>query len=244
MGIVVILIATANLGYGQSNSLYLQSQAAQAQNEATTTRPDANGALRVNAGTVEDMALPRNLAVAERSLMAVAAPEPRQIVVNDLITVIVRHRLRYQSDARMQQESEWEIESSLDAWFRIHDHKWVDQDFERGTPAIAFTNENDMENRGRANRKDVFETRVMAKVVDIRPNGNLIIVAHSKVRIGEETQPIRLTGECNTRDISPDGSILSDKVFGLDVDVDNAGAMQDVTNRGWLKKFLDQVKAF
>ncbi len=209
-----------------------------------STQPAANGAIRSNAGALRSAAPPRNLALAQVSLTAIVPVEPRLIQVNDLITVIVRHRLRYQSEARNKQESEWDVQSQLDAWFRFHDHRWVQQDFERGTPEISFRNQNDLENKGRADRKDIFETRVMAKVLDVKPNGNLIIVARSRVKIGEEAQLIQVTGECNKDDIGPDGSILSDKVFALEVLTENEGSMQDVANRGWLKRFLDEVKPF
>jgi flagellar L-ring protein precursor FlgH len=158
--------------------------------------------------------------------------------------VIVRHRLRYQTDTRMQQQSRWDLKSKLSAWFRIHDRKWEEQDFERGTPEVNFKNQNDLKNQGRADRKDVFEVRVMAKVVDVKPNGNLIIAASTHVEIDEEVQLIHLTGECNKEDIQPDRSILSDKVYNLDVRTNNDGAMRDASKRGWLKGFLDKTKAF
>lgn len=243
LAILMILVTTA-WAAGQSNSLFLHSQAAKAQVVAAATQPAGNGAVQANAGALSPTTVPRNLSLSQLSLTALTPAEPKEIKVNDLITVIVRHRLRYQSEARTNQQSTWDLETSLEAWFRIHDGKWVDQDFERGMPRVAVENQNRLQNQGRADRKDVFETRVMAKILDIKPNGNLMIAAHSRVKIGEEDQLIVLTGECNKNDIAPDGSILSDKVFSLEVITENDGAMQGVANRGWLKKLLDDVKPF
>ena len=240
----IIVLASASWAAGQSNSLFLQSLEVKAQQAAAATQPAANGSLPASAGTTQTTPPIRNLPVAQLSLTAVPPAEPKLIQVNDLLTVIVRHRLRYQSEARTNQQSTWDLESTLDAWFRLHDRKWVQQDFERGTPSIEFENKNRLQNQGRADRKDIFETRVMAKVLDVKPNGNLIIGAHSRVKIGEEDQLIVLTGECNKNDIAPDNSILSDKVFALDVVTDNDGAMQDLANRGWLKRLMDDVKPF
>lgn len=243
IGILVILGTTA-WSAAQSNSLFLRSQADRARMEAAATQPASNGAVQANAGALQAAVAPRNVALSETALTAIAPVQPREIKVNDLITVVVRHRLRYQSEARTNQQSTWDLESSLEAWLRIHDGKWVSQDFQRGQPRIEFENENRLQNQGRADRKDVFETRVMAKILDVKPNGNLVIGAHSRVKIGEENQLIVVTGECNKNDIGPDGSILSDKIFGLDVVTENDGAMQGVANRGWLKKLLDDVKPF
>ena len=236
--------APAAAALGQSSSLFLNSQASYSRQMAASTQPASNGTLRANAGALAPPPTFRNIALANTSLTAIAPAEPRVIQPNDLITVIVRHRLRYQTDTRMQQQSRWDLKSKLSAWFRIHDRKWEDQDFERGTPEVNFKNQNDLRNQGRSDRKDVFETRVMAKVIDVKPNGNLIIVASTHVEIDEEVQLIRLTGECNKDDIQPDRSILSDKVYNLDVRTDNDGAMRDATKRGWLKGVLDKTKAF
>lgn len=241
---ILCFLATSAWAAAQSNSLFLQSEASKAQAAAAATQPAASGAVQANAGAAQTTPVVRNLALAQSSLTALTPPEPKEIQVNDLITVIVRHRLRYQSEARTNQQSNWNLEATLDAWFRIHDRKWVDQDFERGTPAVEFENKNRLQNQGRADRKDLFETRVMAKILDVKPNGNLIIAAHSRVKIGEEDQLIVLTGECNKNDIAPDGSILSDKVYALEVITENDGAMQGLANRGWLKKLLDDVKPF
>lgn len=242
--ILVVGFCPVAAALGQSSSLFLQGQEMQARQMAASTQPSANGTLRSNAGTMTTPAPFRNVMLAQLSLTAIPPSEPRIIQPNDLITVIVRHRLRYQTDTRMQQQSRWDLKSKLNAFFRIHDDKWVQQDFEGGTPEVDFKNQNDLKNQGRADRKDLFETRVMSKVIDVKPNGNLMIVGYAHVKIDEEDQLIRLTGECNKEDIAPDRSILSDKIFGLDVQTENAGAMKDAAKRGWLKGLLDTAKPF
>ncbi|MBE7506581.1 MAG: flagellar basal body L-ring protein FlgH [Planctomycetia bacterium] len=242
--LIAIILVTSSWAGAQSNSLFLQSLQTKAEQAAATTQPAANGSLPATAGTTQAALPVRNVAVSQLSLTAATPPEPKVIQVHDLLTVIVRHRLRYQSEARTNQQSTWDLESTLDSWFRIHDSKWVDQSFRGGTPSIEFENKNRLQNQGRADRKDIFETRVMAEVLDIKPNGNLVIGAHSRVKIGEEDQLIVLTGVCNKNDIAPDNSILSDKIFALDVVTENDGAMQDLANRGWLKRLMDDVKPF
>ncbi len=242
--IMTLGLCPAAAALGQSSSLFLQSQATQSRQMTAATQPASNGTLRANAGALMTPTPFRNVALAQSSLTAISPAEPRLIQPNDLITVIVRHKLRYQTDTRMQQQSRWDLQSKLSAWFRIHDRNLVEQDFERGTPEVDFKNQNDLKNQGRADRKDIFETRVMTKVIDVKPNGNLMIVGYAHVKIDDEDQLIRLTGECNKEDIAPDRSILSDKVFALDVQTENAGAMKDAAKRGWLKGILDTAKPF
>lgn len=241
--IMVIFFGPAGLVLGQSSSLFLQYEHRAAW-EAAATQPATNGAMRSNAGATAAISPNRNVALAQASLTAIAPPEPKVIKVNDLVGVIIRQRLRYQSDARTQQQSRWELQSKLSAWFRIHDQKWVEQDFEGGTPEVNFKNNNNLQNQGRADRNNLFETRVKAKVIDIKPNGLLVLVGWSKIEIDGENQYVRFSGECHKDDIGPDGNVTSDKVYALDVRTLSEGAMKDLAKRGWLKEFLDFTKAF
>jgi flagellar L-ring protein precursor FlgH len=244
LAIAICLFAPAAWVVAQSNSLYIQHQSHVSMEMSAATQPASNGALRANAGAALQYGPTRNLGLAHTSLTAIVPPEPKLIKVNDLVGVIVRHRLRYQSDARTQQQSRWELKSKLDAWFRIHDRKWVEQDFERGTPEVNFKNDNNLQNQGRADRNNLFETRVKAKVIDVKPNGVLVLVAYARIRIDSEDQFIRFSGECNKDDISADGNVTSDKIYALDVQTLTDGAMHDLAKRGWLKEFLDVTKAF
>lgn len=249
MGLVVLGLAPA-MAAGQSSSLFNRAQAQPSQQASATTQPAINGAVRAeNGAAIPQVPIvipppPRNLALAQYSLTSIAPPEPKAIGVNDFIGVIVRHRLRYQTDSRLEQKNKWNLQSKLAAWFRFHDRKLVQQDFERGTPEVKFDHKNDIQNRGVSDRRDVFETRLKAKVVDVKPNGNLTIFALTQVEIDDEKQFILMTGECNKTDIAPDGNVTSDKIFNLVIKTDNDGAVRDAVKRGWFKEFLDTAKAF
>ncbi|MCG8404316.1 MAG: flagellar basal body L-ring protein FlgH [Phycisphaerales bacterium] len=240
----VLLFGPGTWVFGQSSSLFKADRAKEVAAAALTTQPAANGALPVNAGTTKQPSSTRNVALAKFSLTAVSPPEPAVIKVHDLIGVIVRHRYRARTDSRMEQESEWDIQARLDAWFRIHDRRWLQQDFGGGTPEISFNNQNELENQGRADRRDLLETRMMGKVIDVKPNGNLIIVASYSIGTDHDEQILALSGEISTRDIGPDRTVTSEKIFGLEIVTTPRGAIADATKRGWFKEALDLVKPF
>jgi flagellar L-ring protein precursor FlgH len=249
--ISIFAFAPAGWAVAQSSSLFHAHVRQQQVIQSQTTQPAANGTIRTNAGTVNGTQTPQgqqpqvqNLALASVSLISTPMPEPKVIRVNDLLGVIVRHRYRSQIDARMQQDSEWDVESRLDAWFRIHDKRWQQQDFGGGRPEIGLSHQNEMENRGRTDRRDVLETRMQGKVIDVKPNGNLIIVAYYSISSDHDTQSLVLTGEVNQRDITADNTVTSDKVFALKIGSAPTGAVKDATKRGWLKELIDTVKPF
>ena len=261
--VLVFAFAPVSLVMAQSSSLFKAHRAQQTAMRSLTTRPAANGAIRTNAGalngamgTMQPVApqgqmvpsqastLVQNPALAQMSLISTPAPQPKIIKVNDLLGVIVRHRYRAQIDARLQQDNEWDMQSKLDAWFRIHDKKWQQQGFAGGTPETKFSHSSELENQGRTNRRDVLETRMQGKVIDVKPNGNLIIAAYYSISSDHDTQSLVLSGEVNQGDISPDNTVTSDKVFGLKIGSAPTGAVMDATKRGWLKELVDKVRPF
>ncbi len=241
---LVVLLAPVGWAVGQSSSLFGRAQSEKAAQAAATTQPSSNGALPASAGAAAPRTVSGNVNLTAASLTAVRLPEPKILRVHDFVGVVIRYQLRHQSTSKLQQDDKWDVNAKLAAWFRLHDGKWMDQDFERGTPEIKFNAKNKTDNKGQADRKDVFETRVMAKVIDVKPNGNLVIVAWSRMVIDDEDQYLRLTGECNRSDITADGNITSDKIFGLDVRTMNEGAVRDAVKRGWFKEIADTAKPF
>ncbi|MFH1416791.1 MAG: flagellar basal body L-ring protein FlgH [Planctomycetota bacterium] len=246
MTLVILVLSLGPAGWvlGQSSSLFLAEQMQQAAALAAATQPTGNGSLRADAGAAQPAGIDHNVVLVGSSLTAVRLAEPRIIRIHDHIGVIVRHRLKRQSDAKMEQGSDWDVQAKLAAWFRIHDRKWTQQGLRSGTPEVDFKTKNEMENKGKSDRKDIFETRLMAEVIDVKPNGNLVIFATSEIEFDSELQVLALTGECHKDNLSPDGTITSDRIANLRVKTQNEGTVRDATKRGWLKKFLDDVKPF
>ena len=65
---------------------------------------------------------------------------------------------------------------------------------------MAFTQ--DYKSQGDASRKDTFTSRVTAQVLDVKPNGTLVLEARKFIRIDTETLNIVLTGTCRKDDIA------------------------------------------
>lgn len=243
--LLLLTFGPVSWALGQSSSLYRAYAQRQAAIIAATTQPTGSGAIRTNAGTATPTSgQPRNAILVAHSLTAVTPPEPTVLKVHDHIGVIVRHRYRAQSDAKLEQSSQWDVAAKLDAWFRIHDRKWQQQALTGGKPEVTFKNKNDLENEGKAKRTDVLETRLMAEVLDVKPNGNLLIAAAYTIGTGEDTQRMVLTGDVNRKNVNPDGTVTSDKIANLYIDTNPEGSIADAIKRGWLKKALDTVKPF
>ena len=187
---------------------------------------------------------PPNEVLVTFSPFGVEPPKPRKIQVHDLVTIIVRESRTSLSDAKMKSEKDWEMKSELTKWLRLdkNDHL-VAQDFSSDvTPGVDFSFENSYEGKGKYDRKDTLTTRITARVIDVKPNGNLVLEARKRVEVGEEVLTATLTGECRSLDVTAQNTVLSTQIADLEITLPDQGAVRDATRRGWLMRLFDLLR--
>jgi len=227
----------------QSSSLFQEANG-YARQMASASRPAVGGSMTGNAGARPTAEPDPNEPVNGMSYLAVTKQPPRTFRVYDLITIIVVERTRYRSDNQNQQDRRWNFNWILDEWFRITDHKWTQQPFTTGNPQIKTDLTDRRVGNGRANRQDELTTRITARVIDVKPNGQLVLQASRTIQYDEDEQTVTLTGACRGADVTPDNSVLSTQLADLQLRTENSGQIRDANRRGWLLRGLDLVRPF
>jgi flagellar L-ring protein precursor FlgH len=233
--VCLAVLGLARIAWGQSSSLYMMGE------QARDDLHPASGQLA--SGLFADLT-PANEALAESSFISVALPEPRKFRLHDLITIIVKEKKKYESDGETEEKKDVSLQARLEEWFRIHKHKWLQQTFGGGVPEVDFGLKGKWKGEGTVEREDEFTTRITAEVIDVKPNGNLVLQARKSIEMDEEWQVITLTGVCRSLDVSPDNTVLSTQLADLTITVEHAGAVRDGTRRGWVPRFFDWLRPF
>jgi len=189
---------------------------------------------------------PSTRAIEMSSMIAVRTAPPRKFKPHDLITIIVRQHKLYEADGKFDREKKWQLNAKLSKWFRFHDdlkHLGTDQ-LSNGQPGVKFDLNDKYETDGQAEREDRFNTRLQAEVIDVKPNGNLVLEARIAQQHDEERFEITLTGMCRSEDVTATNSILSTQIAYLDLTEKNRGFVRDANTRGWIPRFLDLTNPF
>lgn len=186
---------------------------------------------------------PPNEVLLAASLIAVEAPQPRKIKVHDRITIVIREEKRSTSDSDLKREKKWEIAAELKKWIRLNEsNKLVPQVFPAGNPAIDLEYDDKYEGKGQVGRKDTLITRVTATVIDVKPNGDLVLEAKKDIRIDADRQVITLTGICRSGDVTAQNTVLSTQLADAKIDIQHSGPARDATRRGWLAQIWDFLR--
>ena len=176
------------------------------------------------------------------SLIAVPVKPPKKFKRHDIITIIVRQQKKFEADGDLESKKKFEVESTLDAFLKFIDDGIGASAFRRGKPNVDYEFESRVKNEGDTTREDTFTTRISGHIVDVKPNGNLVIEARSRIKHDEEEAIVTVTGVVRSTDLTPDNTVLSTKVANLTIDVKNTGAVRDASTRGWLTRALDFLK--
>ena len=203
--------------------------------------PEARGQSASLYGMAESR---RPLTLADSSWMYIKVDPPREIQLNDVITVIIDEKSQLISQAMLMRRQRTNVDADLEKWVRFNGFGASAAPMTNGDPRIeALYN---LQNQVQANLRasNGLQFRVAATVVDIRPNGNLVLEAHSHERVNNEIWDSSLSGVVRREDVLPNNTVLSEDIAELNLDRQEEGHIRDSWRRGWLWKTFDRIKAF
>ncbi|MDP9172285.1 MAG: flagellar basal body L-ring protein FlgH [Planctomycetota bacterium] len=179
------------------------------------------------------------------SFLAVPTPTPKLVHKHDLVTIIVNEQSTFSVNGLTDLKHSSDLDAQIDAYIQFRLANLSVSQFNPATPIeLKGSATHNFKGEATVNRTDSLITQVTAEVVDVKPNGTVVLEASTKVKTDEEEQKIVLTGVCRVEDITADNSVLSTQLHNLDVKKTHTGAVRDTTERGWVPRLLDTINPF
>ena len=108
-----------------------------------------------------------------------------------------------------------------------------------GKPLASSINaERDFEGGGASDQSNRLTGDITVSVVDVRPNGNLVVAGQKRITLNQGDEYIQLLGEVRPIDIDPDNAVLSTRVANAEITYQGHGAIADANMLGWLARFF------
>jgi flagellar L-ring protein FlgH len=144
--------------------------------------------------------------------------------VGDLVTIVINES----QDVKSEESSDLSKQTNLT--YKLNNFDLKPNAF---NPLPQVDAESDDGLKGTANykKKGTFTARVTAVVVDVLPNGNLVVNGRREIRIDKETKLIEFSGIMRRYDIGADNSIASELVANAKVCYVGSGPLTESTNR-------------
>lgn len=182
------------------------------------------------------------------SMFAVSPAEPPKFFEHDLIQIIVQETSRASSQHELETEKEYTKEMGINAWPDLRLSDLLELQLEAGDtanlPRLDLDFSREFEGEGEYERQDDLTARLTAEVIEVLPNGNLVLEARTRIKNDEEELSIQVTGVCRPDDVSADNTVLSNRIHDLKITKNHSGQLKDTNEPGIISKALNAVFAF
>ena len=171
--------------------------------------------------------------------------EQRELQINDIVTVLVDYKSSMLSEGDANAKRTTSLNAVLVGLVEVRRQKpYRQRQCRNGDPRIDGQLDSQFKTQSDMTLKDSLTFRIAAAVVDIRPNGNLVIEARREIQINDEVWMQSLTGVVRRQSIGADRTVRSDEVAELRIEKKEKGFIRDSYNRGWFTKWYDYWKPF
>ncbi len=179
------------------------------------------------------------------SLYSVKPPQPPSYKAHDLVTIIVDETSRQTAEQKSKTEKEYELDAVIGPILDFA--KLLELRVEAGDRTIPLVNADyngDFDGKGRFERNDRFNARITAEIIDVKPNGTLVLEARKRIDKGREVQEMVLSGVCRREDVTTSNTILSSQLAGLTLISRHEGDVEDASTKGIITRALEFLFAF
>jgi flagellar L-ring protein precursor FlgH len=184
--------------------------------------------------------------LAQVSPFAVPEPQPKTIKKHDLVTIIVREESENTHEGKSDLQKSADLEMAVEEWIKLSLGNVEIKGGAQGPtpPRIRLSGSRNFNGDATVERTDSVIGRITAEVVDVKPNGTLVLQARKRIKTDDEDQTITCAGICRVEDITADNSILSTQLFDMEFTKLNKGEVRNTTKKGWVPKLLDFINPF
>jgi len=112
---------------------------------------------------------------------------------------------------------------------------------ETGLPNVEIESKNEFKSDGKKKDGSNVRLKIPAEVIELLPNGDLVLEAKRTIWISEDSATVRVGGRVNPKFIEND-AVAGENMLQLAVSTESKGPLSDNEKRGFISRFLDKFK--
>ncbi len=172
----------------------------------------------------QNAASPGSLFVAGGRL-ADSVRDVRAGVVDDIVTIVVSESLSAVASGATNSSRKSSAVSNINAAYGVL------KAGARIANPLNVSGDQELAGTGSTSRNMTLQTNISARVVEVLPNGNLVIEATREIAVNSEKQTITIRGMVRPADLSTNNVVTSTQVADLQVKVNGKGVVGDAVRR-------------
>jgi flagellar L-ring protein FlgH len=107
--------------------------------------------------------------------------------------------------------------------------------------SAAGNSSNTFEGKGSTENTNNFSGVITATVIEVLPNGHLIIAGEKQIGVNHNVDVLRFSGQVDPRAIQPGNSVASAQIANVRIEHRGRGQQAEAQGIGWLSRFFLNV---
>ena len=163
--------------------------------------------------------------------------------IGDIITILVQENNTTSKENSTQTSKSSSVDASLDT---VLYSPAASGFLTKGgkMPAMKFGGTQSFDGGGKINNSEKLTARIAVRVVDVLPNGNMIIEGRRETTVSGEKQEAVLHGVVRSEDVAANNTVFSYNVADASIKFTGKGTISDNQRKGWLHKIWEKVTPF
>lgn len=156
--------------------------------------------------------------------------------VGDLLSIVISETQRIKNEDKVERTNTSSLEARLDAYTL-----GKDTFNENVLPRFQVSQEREFEGGAKQEKDTTFEARISVMIIDVLPNGNLVIAGSRVIEVDDEIKTLRISGLIRRLDITAANTVTSAQVADARISITGKGANTRVNTRGPIASLWDTL---
>jgi flagellar L-ring protein precursor FlgH len=154
--------------------------------------------------------------------------EAKALRVGDVLTVVVQETASASSSADLHTQRNFSLSGQASA-------------NKHGPYSAAISTGSQSDGTGSTDRSGRLLAQLSVRVLEVNPNGDLVVSGKQSLQINGEQQLITLNGLVRARDIGPDNTVLSSRIADARIQFAGRGFVASQSKPGWLARLFTML---
>jgi flagellar L-ring protein precursor FlgH len=169
--------------------------------------------------------------------------DKRAHAVGDIVTILVQHSAIATKDNSTSTAKKTAIDASISSF--LYSPTASGALTKNGKlPAISATSANSFDGSGKINNNETLTDKIAVRVIDVLPNGNLVLEGTRMVSFSGESQQAVLRGVVRKDDVTSGNTVYSYNLADASIKFIGKGTVSDNQRKGWATKVWDKITPF
>lgn len=157
--------------------------------------------------------------------------------VGDILTIMVSEHSKVEDDAEAKFDKSSAAKAEITS-FQPY------PDIAKDVLPMEWSSSRTFDGKAQVDREGKFDTKITATVIDVQPNGNLVVEGKRRVILDGEERFMTITGIVRPLDVTAANSIASELVANGTVTYEACGPLSRSTKKNWFERIVDILWPF